>query len=102
MANISEHCIVCHLYSDIQPPLMFGCPSDISLNATDTTKYGEWQEPTFNDSFGNDIAITKNYQSPQYDFPWGNFTVQYTATKPHNGLSTECVFTVKVRRKIFN
>ena len=79
---------------------MTDCPSSIAVNATDTTKYVSWTEPSFIDPFGNDLDITNNYPSPSYDFPWGDFTVQYTATKLNNGLQQECVFNISVRRKL--
>ena len=78
---------------------MSECPGDILVNATDRTAFINWTEPGFSDPLGNTIDITTNYPTPGFVFPWGDFTVQYTATKTNNGLSTECIFQVRVRRK---
>lgn len=83
--------------NDIQPPTMSECPGDILVNATDRTAFINWTEPGFSDPLGNTIDITTNYPTPGFVFPWGDFTVQYTATKTNNGLSTECIFQVRVR-----
>lgn len=82
---------------DIQPPVMEKCPENIHKNATERTLVVTWTPPSFNDSFGTAIDITANYPEPEFEFPWGDFTVQYVATKINNGLSVECVFNISVR-----
>ena len=85
-------------FSDIQPPLVSKVPDDISVNATKRTIHLNWTEPVFSDPFGNQIDVTTNYPQPEFTFPWGDFTVQYAATKINNGLTTEITFQIKVRR----
>lgn len=53
----------------------------------------------FTDPFGNSIDITANYPQAEFDFPWGDFVVQYLAVKVNNGLPAECTFNVSIRRK---
>ncbi|KAL4218700.1 Sushi [Mactra antiquata] len=83
--------------NDIQPPVVVNCSSDIAINATERTIGFDWTPPSFYDPLGNDLDIVSNYPSPSFVFPWGDFTAQYVATKPSNGLSTECTFNIKVR-----
>ena len=78
---------------------MTGCVSDADVNATDHTISYSWTPPSFTDPLGSDLDIVSNYLTPGYTFPWGDHTVQYVATKIRNGMSTECSFTIKVRRK---
>jgi hypothetical protein len=85
--------------SDIQPPVMTGCSNDVSVNATEMTAGYSWTAPSFTDPMGSDLDIVFNYPNPEFTFPWGDHTVQYVATKKSNGLSTECSFQIKVRRK---
>ncbi|XP_053380748.1 fibrillin-1-like isoform X4 [Mercenaria mercenaria] len=82
---------------DIQPPVLTGCSEDVHINATDHTVQYNWTEPTFTDPMGSDLKIVSNYPSPEFTFPWGDYTVQYVATKTSNGLQTECSFQIKVR-----
>lgn len=83
--------------NDIQPPAMEGCNGDIHVNATHLYVSVNWTAPTFIDPFGNDIDIVTNYQEPTFVYPWGDFAVQYVATKTNNGLQTVCRFNVHVR-----
>ena len=92
-------CIFCLYFIDIQPPVMTNCPHNIQMNATQRTLTVAWQEPDFTDPFDETIDIMSNYPMSEFNFNWGVYTVQYVATKPNNGLSTECVFNINVRRK---
>ncbi|XP_045191476.2 neurogenic locus notch homolog protein 1-like isoform X3 [Mercenaria mercenaria] len=83
--------------TDIQPPVLTGCSEDVHINATDHTVQYSWTEPTFTDPRGSDLNIVSNYPSSEFTFPWGDYTVQYVATKTSNGLQTECSFQIKVR-----
>ncbi|XP_033740052.1 sushi, von Willebrand factor type A, EGF and pentraxin domain-containing protein 1-like [Pecten maximus] len=86
-----------HCSRDIQPPVMSGCPSDMSITTGERSTLVNWTEPSFYDPLGTQIIVTRNIPTNQWRFPWGDFTVQITASKPSNGLSTECIFIVKVR-----
>ncbi|XP_060580838.1 sushi, von Willebrand factor type A, EGF and pentraxin domain-containing protein 1-like [Ruditapes philippinarum] len=83
--------------NDIAPPMVTGCHEDIHVNATEQTIEYSWTEPQFSDSRGSALDIVSNYHTPEFTFPWGDFTVQYVATKISNGLRTECSFKIKVR-----
>lgn len=78
---------------------MTGCGYDVYVNATEITVSYNWSEPSFTDPMGSDLHIVSNYPNPVFTFPWGDHTVQYVATKSTNGLSIECTFQIKVRRK---
>ncbi|KAL4218697.1 hypothetical protein ACF0H5_021285 [Mactra antiquata] len=82
---------------DIQPPVVVNCSSNISINATKRTVRFDWTSPSFYDPLGNHLDIVSNYPTPSFVFPWGDFTAQYVATKPSNGLSAECAFNISVR-----
>jgi hypothetical protein len=86
-------------FTDVEPPMVTGCHEDIHVNATEQTLEYSWTEPKFSDSRGSALEIVSNYPTPEFTFPWGDFTVQYVATKISNGLRTECSFKIKVRRK---
>ncbi|KAL4218703.1 hypothetical protein ACF0H5_021291 [Mactra antiquata] len=83
--------------NDIQPPVVVNCSSNIAINATKRTVRYDWTSPSFYDPHGNDLDIVSNYPTPFFVFPWGDYTAQYVATKPSNGLSTECAFNISVR-----
>lgn len=83
--------------NDVQPPVYDSCHGDIYVNATEHTVDVSWVVPTFSDPMNTELIVTKNYPSPAFTFPWGDFTVQYVATKPSNGLQTECAFQIHVR-----
>jgi len=55
----------------------------------------------FTDPHGFNISVTSNYEESEYEFPWGEFVVQYHAVKPSNGMTTECSFTRAVKRMVF-
>lgn len=78
---------------------MSGCSADVDINTKDQYVHYNWSTPTFTDPMGTELNVVSNYWSPEYKFPWGDHTVQYVATKISNGLQTECIFKVKVRRK---
>ncbi|OWF51466.1 sushi, von Willebrand factor type A, EGF and pentraxin domain-containing protein 1-like [Mizuhopecten yessoensis] len=82
---------------DIQPPVITGCDFDISANATTPLHFVNWTAPTFSDPMGNEIHRSTNYPSPEYDFPWGDFVIQYTGVKAANGMTAECTIQVDIR-----
>ena len=87
------------LLTDVAPPVLEEGPDNMERNATERTLAVSWPEPVFTDPFDNTIDITANYAEAEFEFPWGDFTVQYVATKINNSLSVECSFNVSVRRK---
>ncbi|XP_067656092.1 sushi repeat-containing protein SRPX2-like [Haliotis asinina] len=82
---------------DSTPPEVVNCSSDVSLNTTSRKKYHTWALPTFTDPQGTQVDVISNYPDNKFDFPWGDFGVQYVGTKRVNGLKAKCEFTVKVR-----
>ncbi|XP_021345012.1 protein jagged-1-like, partial [Mizuhopecten yessoensis] len=82
---------------DIQPPLMTDCPSNMKLFVTTPTVNVNWSIPVFTDPMGTYLKLTHNYPVNRWEFPWGDFTVQYSALKPSNGLNTECLFNITIR-----
>jgi len=85
----------------VQPPLITGCPTDRLIHVTDLSRYEEWTAPEFSDPHGFNISVSSNYEESEYEFPWGEFVVQYHAVKPSNGMATECSFTIAVKRMGF-
>ncbi|XP_069121727.1 fibropellin-3-like isoform X2 [Argopecten irradians] len=82
---------------DIQPPVISGCVSNIAVNATTPLQFVNWTAPSFSDPMGNEIQVSSNYPTPEYEFPWGDFVIQYTAVKPSNAMTAECTVHVEVR-----
>lgn len=85
-------------FADIQAPVVANCPSDKHITTSNMTHTLTWTEPKFSDPHGREVTVSKNYQNNTFDFPWGEFTVQYTAVKPFNGLTESCLFKVSVKR----
>ncbi|KAK3596191.1 hypothetical protein CHS0354_001887 [Potamilus streckersoni] len=82
---------------DIQPPVMTGCSGNMNKYVSTLTSEISWPTPTFIDPMGTSLIVQSNYDSNTSLFPWGDYTVQYVATKLGNGLVTECVFNISVR-----
>ncbi|KAH3852651.1 hypothetical protein DPMN_095164 [Dreissena polymorpha] len=82
---------------DVQPPQVANCSKSVRVNATERTHKVAWLQPVFSDPMNTELQLVSNYEIPSYTFPWGDFTVQYSATKLRNGLRTECVFNITVR-----
>ncbi|XP_060568382.1 sushi, von Willebrand factor type A, EGF and pentraxin domain-containing protein 1-like [Ruditapes philippinarum] len=82
---------------DVQPPIVQGCPADRNIVTSDLTSRQNWSEPNITDPHGTQVVITKNYQKSEFVFPWGEFTIQYSAVKPSNGLRAECKFNISVK-----
>ena len=77
---------------------MHECPANVDVLTSNQTSSQSWTEPMFTDPHGFDVLVTTNYPTPTYEFPWGEFAVQYTAVKPSNGLRRECVFNITIKR----
>ncbi|KAL3870956.1 hypothetical protein ACJMK2_038981 [Sinanodonta woodiana] len=82
---------------DIQPPVVNGCSGNMFEFVSKLSREVTWLAPTFTDPMGTSLIIQSNYDNNSYEFPWGDFTVQYTATKPSNGLVSDCVFNISIR-----
>lgn len=82
---------------DVQPPIQSGCSNDIVKQISSPTVVVNWKSPSFYDPMNTSLEITGNYPQDYWEFHWGDFQVQYVATKPKNGLRSECAFTVKIR-----
>lgn len=78
---------------------MTNCSSDKYITTSKLTDLVEWQIPTFTDPHDFRIDVTANYLKNEFTFPWGDFNVSYSAVKPSNGLSTDCLFGISLRRK---
>ncbi|CAC5361885.1 unnamed protein product [Mytilus coruscus] len=81
---------------DILPPVLTNCSSDKYITISKLTDLVEWQIPSFTDSHNFRIDVTANYLTNEFTFPWGDFNVSYSAVKPSNGLSTDCLFGVSL------
>ena len=88
-----------NMCTDIQPPVLSGCPTNRTEFVRSTVTTQNWTVPTFSDPMGTPLTVTSNYNGDRFDFPWGDFVIQYVAVKPANGLTTVCSFTIKIRRK---
>ena len=77
--------------------------SDSILMYTETRRtLVEWALPVFSDPHGeSEVTMTsQNYREPRSTFEWGEYTVQYTAAKTRNAMTSQCVFDVTVLRKL--
>ncbi|XP_041371279.1 neurogenic locus notch homolog protein 1-like [Gigantopelta aegis] len=83
--------------NDIQPPVVNDCMDNFTSYVTTAKVTVEWTVPVFTDPMGSEIKVISNYPRNNSEFPWGDFTVQYTATKLLNAKQTECTFVVSVR-----
>ncbi|CAG2206585.1 unnamed protein product [Mytilus edulis] len=105
--NVPDHyqCTCTHDWSgkncdvDIQPPVMTNCSGDKNIKTAALENLVKWQIPSFIDPHNFAIKITSNYPSNEFTFPWGDFQISYTAMKPTNGLSTNCLFSISLRPK---
>ncbi|XP_035664407.1 sushi, nidogen and EGF-like domain-containing protein 1 [Branchiostoma floridae] len=84
--------------TDISPPLVDFCPPDQNITTVDNRETVSWQLPTFSDFRNDTFHVTSNYPNNinTETFPWGQHTIQYTATKPSNGLRSSCEFAIRV------
>ncbi len=85
--------------TDIIPPVLTACPSNISLTTTGTTAIASWTAPTATDNCTTpSVSLTTSPTTGLTNggsFPIGTTTVRYTATDAKNNTST-CSFTVTV------
>ncbi|XP_019616673.1 PREDICTED: neurogenic locus notch homolog protein 1-like [Branchiostoma belcheri] len=82
--------------TDISPPRVDFCPRDQDVTALNNTETVSWQTPIFSDFRNETVHVSSNYAGNKGTFPWGQYDVQYTATKPFNGLRSSCEFTIRV------
>ncbi|CAC5361881.1 unnamed protein product [Mytilus coruscus] len=82
---------------DIQPPVMTNCSSDKYITTSALINLVKWQIPSFADPHNFAIKVTANYPLNEFTFSWEDFKVSYTALKPTNGLSTNCLFSFSLR-----
>lgn len=78
---------------------MFDCPDNMAVYTSELTKTMEWSVPEFIDPNNETLEVFANYPQAKWTFPWGDFNVSYSALKLSNGLRTECLFEIRVRRK---
>lgn len=83
--------------SDIQPPDLEYCPSNIQVSSSSQFMYINWTGPKFRDPFNHDVHVTANYPENGSTFFWGDYTAVYNALKPSNGLRTTCAFNITVK-----
>lgn len=82
---------------DVQPPIQTRCPRDIFMNIANPTVDVNWTVPSFHDPMNTELRISNNYPTNHWTFHWGDFIVQYVATKLLNGLRSECLFNIRIR-----
>lgn len=80
---------------DVEPPLLTGCPGDmtVSSSATDCGKVVSWTQPTASDNCSG-VVLTGTHVPGDF-FPIGTTTVMYTATDS-SGNAVSCSFDVTV------
>nr|XP_034302889.1 hyalin-like [Crassostrea gigas] len=83
--------------TDVQPPVMSNCQNSETILTSQPEAVASWNIPSFHDPMGNQIKVQSNYPQNTSTFPWGDFTVQYSALKLNNGLRTECNFNLSVK-----
>lgn len=77
---------------------MSNCQNSETILTSQPEAVASWNIPSFHDPMGNQIKVQSNYPQNTSTFPWGDFTVQYSALKLNNGLRTECNFNLAVKR----
>ena len=89
------------LLLDIWPPSVENCSDSILMYTETRRTLVEWALPVFSDPHGeSEVTMTsQNYREPRSTFEWGEYTVQYTAAKTRNAMTSQCVFDVTVLRK---
>jgi hypothetical protein len=80
--------------TDVTPPVLVNCPTNINLITTGTTAVGTWVAPTATDNCTANPSLTSDYNSG-YLFPIGTTAVTYTATDLKGNKST-CRFNVAI------
>ena len=85
---------------DVQPPLVEHCLDDIRRTSSERFVNITWKAPDFYDRFGHNVHTSSNYPKHGSSFFWGDYTVEYNALKPFNGLWSNCTFNITVRRKL--
>ncbi len=78
---------------DTTPPVVSGCPANITLLTNGNSAVANWTAPTASDPC-SPITVNKNY-TPGSTFPLGNTTVTYQFSDGKGNKST-CSFTVTV------
>ena len=80
---------------DNTPPVVSGCPADISANndAATCSAVVNWTAPTFTDNCSSPVVVASH--NPGDTFPAGTTLVTYTATD-NCGNSTTCTFNITV------
>lgn len=86
-----------HCEMDNQAPIVHGCPENRTILTANMKSFQTWEVPNITDPHQEQLEITTNYRNNSYEFPWGNFIVQYHAVKPSNGLTAECTFAISVK-----
>ena len=82
---------------DVNPPVITGCPNDITTNV-EPNKNGAtitWTPPTAKGFCNNQVTLTST-KNPNSFFQVGNSLVTYTATDLSNGKTVTCTFNVTV------
>ena len=75
---------------DTEPPVITGCPANITLPAGQSI--ANWTEPTATDNSGLAPLVNKSHE-PGSDFAEESTEVSYTFTDA-SGNAAQCVFTV--------
>ena len=90
------------LPSDITPPVISNCPSDLNIQAAQgaSSAVANWNSPTAVDDSGISPSRTSNY-SPGQSFPIGTTLVRYTF-RDQSGNSAICSFEITVHQSSFD
>jgi hypothetical protein len=96
--NTSATCTFTVTVVDNTPPVVSGCPSNISINTGSSLTCGQtatWMAPTATDACSGTVTNITNSHAPGATFPVGVTTVTYTFKDAALNTST-CTFTVTV------
>ncbi|MFM2267811.1 MAG: hypothetical protein RL757_1252 [Bacteroidota bacterium] len=81
--------------TETTPPVLAGCPANISLTTTGSTAVASWTAPTATDACSTPTVTQTAGLASGAAFPVGTTTVTYTARDARGNMAT-CSFTVTV------
>ncbi|MBL7817108.1 MAG: HYR domain-containing protein [Saprospiraceae bacterium] len=84
--------------TDVTPPVLINCPTNINLTTTGTTAIASWTAPTATDNCSTPSVTRTVGLASGSAFPLGTTTVTYMAMDANNNMAT-CSFTVTVTQQ---
>ena len=84
--------------SDVAPPYCINCPSDITVETTESEQRVSWDRVIFRDNSGVNPRVQNDLKSGS-EFSLGETFVYYVATDQSGNVNRKCVFKVHVKGK---